>query len=107
MTKRELKKLASQKAKQSICTYKVSAIGLNKRGEVIGSATNRFRFPEKRDKGNLHAEIALIHRYGKSLKTIVIGRVGNGGDLLPIHPCENCQAIADEMGIKIFSVWEW
>jgi len=106
MTKRELKRLAEKKARQSSCTYRVSAIGLNKRGEVLGSTTNRHRSIHP-VKGNIHAEIALIHKYGKQLRTIIICRVGNGGDILPIHPCPNCQRIADSLGIKIETVWEW
>lgn len=106
MKKHELKHIARKKAKQSICTYRVSAVGLNKRGEVIGSTTNKYRF-ENRAKGTVHAEVALIHSCGKALKTIIICRVGHKGSILPIHPCPNCQRIADSLGIKIETVWEW
>ena len=94
--------MARKKAQQSICRYKVSAIGLDKRGNIIGSAFNKPRFD--RLGGGLHAEMNLIGRYGSNLKTIIICRVGDKGDLLAIDPCDNCSYIAKKMGIKIISV---
>lgn len=106
MTKNELKLIAKKKAQQSECLFRVSAIGLNKRGEIVGSAINRYKHREK-DRGQIHAEISLIHNYGKKISTIIICRVGRKGDILPIHACENCQKVADAMNIKIETVWEW
>ncbi len=103
MTKQELKERAKRKAQQSECVYSVSALGLNKRGELIGATTNKYRFID-RAKGNIHAEISLIHKYGKELRTIIICRVGNGGAILPISACENCQKVANAMNIKIISI---
>jgi tRNA(Arg) A34 adenosine deaminase TadA len=94
--------MAIRKAKQSKCRYKISAIGLNYKGEVVGSAVNKPRFD--RQHGGLHAETNLIRRYGSRLKTIIICRVGDAGDLLAIDPCKNCQKVADKMGIKIVSI---
>ena len=95
-------KTAIKKASQSICCYKISAIGLNKRGEVIGSAINRHG---KSGKGRgLHAETQLIKRYGKKIKTIILCRIGNSGDILPIHCCANCQKIIDKLEIKVITV---
>lgn len=47
-----------------------------------------------------------MRRYGKALKTIVICRVGQGGDLLPIHPCDACAANAANRGITIKTLEE-
>jgi len=93
-----------KKAKQSTCRYRISCLGLNIKGEYLGSATNKPRF--SRLHGGLHAEIALISRYGKQLKTIVLCRVGASGELRPIHACKNCQSVADKLGIKIVTLSE-
>lgn len=94
--------IAQSKAKQSSCRYKIAAIGINKKGEVIGSAINKPRFDRRF--GGLHAEVNLIRQYQRKLKTIVICRVGNSGNLLPIDPCENCLELAEKLGIKIISI---
>lgn len=93
---------AIKKANDSCCRFKVSAIGISSKGNVLGSCINNHRFDGKG--GGIHAEINLIRRFGKKLNTIIICRVGRGGDLLPIDPCDNCQKVADKMGIKIISV---
>lgn len=91
-----------RKASKSSGRYKISAIGINYRGEIIGSAFNTPRFHRKG--GGNHAELNLIKRCGKDLKTIILCRVGGFGNLLPIHPCKTCQTKADELGIKIITV---
>jgi len=93
---------AIKKANKSICKFKISAIGFNNKGEVIGSYTNKPRF--SRYGGGIHAEAALIKRYGKKLKTILICRVNGNSGLLPISPCDNCQKLAKKFNIKIVSV---
>ena len=97
-------KTAIKKASQSTCTYRISAIGLNKRGDILGSSTNRHG-KEGKGKGK-HAEIELIKRYGRKIKIIILCRVGGSGDILPIKPCENCQKVIDKMGIKVLTVQE-
>ena len=82
--------------------YKVSALGLNSKGELIGSATNSPRF--SRYGGGIHAEMALLHRYGTNIKTIIICRVGGNGTPLPIKPCDKCQKVLDKLKIKVLSV---
>lgn len=101
MTKRVIER-AINKAKQSNCTYKVSAVGLNKKGEVIYTSTNKTRFMKAG--GGIHAEMDVMLKGGPGVKTIVICRVGRGGDILPIHPCPVCGEKARELGIKIISV---
>lgn len=92
-------KRAINKAKQSICRYKISALGFDKKGNYIGSAFNQPRF--SRYKGSIHAEMNLMSKYGKRLKTILICRVNRNGNIAPIKPCNMCKKKAKELGIKI------
>jgi len=94
--------LAISKAKQSDCTYKISAIGFNKKGDLVGCAINKKK---KCQHGmGLHAEIELIKKYKKRISTIIICRVNNSGDLLPIDPCETCAKICKRLNIKIITI---
>lgn len=91
-----------KKAQQSICKYKVAAMGFDHHGNYVGMSSNKPRF--SREGGSYHAEILLISRYGNNLKTIVIVRTNNRGDIKPIHPCQVCSKVAAALGIKIRSV---
>jgi cytidine deaminase len=93
---------AINKAKQSQAKYKISAIGLDRRGNLLGSACNQLRF--SKFGGGLHAEMLLLHRYGNKVKTIILCRVGRGGDVLPIEPCDKCQKVLDKLKIKVVSI---
>lgn len=93
-----------KKASQSNCRSKVAAIGIDYRGRIIASSCNSCRFDHKG--GGLHAEMAVMKKAPKSLRTIIICRVGLGGDLRPINPCARCQEKADELGIKIRTLCE-
>lgn len=104
LTNDQILTIAIKKASQSTCNYRVSAIGLNKKGEVIGTACNKHRFLKYG--GSIHAEMSLMARYGKNLKTIIICRVGAKGDLLPIEACCSCASKAKDLGIKIVSIGE-
>lgn len=88
-----------KKATKSSCHYRISALGINKKGELIGVSTNTPRFSKLG--GGSHAEINLMKKVGPSLKTIIICRTNPKGKVMPIHPCEVCQTKADELGIKI------
>lgn len=99
-----LKTRVINKAKKSFCKFKVSAVALDGKGDVISYSTNKPRFSKHH--GGFHAERLLMSKYGSRIKTIIICRVGNGGDLLPIDPCEACQKMADKLGIKILSIKE-
>ena len=95
-----------KKAKQSNCRFKISAFGYNKKGELIGTATNKQRFVRKG--GGEHAEKLLMQQFHpKSLKTIIICRIGNGGAILPIHPCPTCARMAAEHNVKIVTVTDF
>jgi hypothetical protein len=94
-------KIAKNKAEQSICRYKISALGFNNKGELVASTVNSPRFCRKG--GGVHAELRLMKEH-KGLKTILICRVGGSGDLLPIDPCVVCAKKAFELGIKIITI---
>ena len=94
--------MARKKAGQSYSKYKISAIALDKGGNVLATAVNRPRFSRKG--GGVHAEMIAIRKGGPKTHSIMICRVGNSGNLLDISPCENCQKILDKLGIKVYSV---
>lgn len=94
----------TSKAHKSDCKYKISAIGFDKKGELIGVTNNTHRFLGK-GKG-LHAEMRLIRRYGNNIKTMIICRVGRSGIMRPIDPCETCSRVATKLGIKIQTIAE-
>lgn len=92
------------KAKQSVCRYKIAAFGFNRKGELIGKATNRPRLDKYH--GGLHAEMALLLRYGSSIHTIILCRVNKSGNFLPIHPCHSCSKVLTAMSIKVVTIKE-
>jgi cytidine deaminase len=103
--KNEIKQKAIKKAGQSISKFKISAIAFTKNGNIIASATNRPRFD--REGGGQHAEMAVLEKAGsKNVASIVLCRIGNGGDILPIEPCKRCQKVLDKEGIKVLTVRE-
>lgn len=95
-------KRAKKKAEQSICRYKISALGFNKRGELLYSSINKKRFPGK-GRG-LHAEMNVMKHSGPGLDIIYICRINESGELLPIDPCNTCLKKAQELNIKIISI---
>jgi cytidine deaminase len=92
-----------KKALQSSSKFRISAIGLNGKGECVAKAFNKPRFSRKG--GGIHAE-ALIMRsaHQKGVKTIFICRINRSGRFLPIEPCVACRKKAEELGIKIVSI---
>jgi hypothetical protein len=93
---------AKRKALQSNCRYKISALGFSRRNELIDSTTNYHRWDGK-GKG-LHAEMILMKRNPLSLKSIIICRVNQNGEFLPIDPCPVCSQKAKELSIKIYTI---
>lgn len=94
-------KLAKNKALQSLCRYKVSAIGLNRKGDIIVTAINKPMFSTHH--GGQHAEMEIV-RKKKGVSSIIICRVNKSGDLLPIDPCTKCKEMAERLNIKIYSL---
>jgi hypothetical protein len=100
------------KAKKSPCTYKVAAIAFDKKGDILGTASNshsrNWNVLEKCDCGRAntgeHAEQKLFDRYGSNIKTILICRVGHSGILRSIDACPTCQKVAKKFGAKIISI---
>jgi cytidine deaminase len=97
-----IKNKAIEKAKQSISAYKVSAIGLSKNGNVIATAINRHRFG--RHGGGVHAEMELLRKGAGKISTMIICRVGQGGEVRSIDPCSKCRKVLDRKGIKVITV---
>ena len=100
-----------KKAEQSDCTYRVAAIAFDKKGDVLGYARNNHAVWNVLANNHVgragtarHAERILMSRYGENIKSILICRVGHGGDLRPIDACSACKKVADKLGIKITSV---
>lgn len=101
----EKKRRLKRKAKQSACNFKIAAFGLNSNGDVVSKQTNRPRFARKG--GGIHAEMAVMREARqKGVVYILLCRISkDSGNLMPIHPCPVCQAKADELGIKIQSIY--
>jgi len=100
-----------KKAAKSDCTYRVAAIAFDKKGDVLGCVSNSHSAWDVvksdgvgRPGTGVHCERTLMSRYGVNIKTIVICRIGHGGDLRPIEPCSVCQKAARKLGIKILTV---
>ena|ERR1051325_8695693 len=100
----DIKDRLVKKAKTSHCRYRVAALGINDKGVVVSSATNSHRI--MRRGAGLHAEMQILRRSPKNLKTIIIARVGNSGILRNIKPCTSCKKQCEQMGIKIVSIQE-
>lgn len=92
-----------KKAQQSPCRYKISAIGLNKKDEIIIKSMCKPRFSRKG--GGVHAEMEVMLKGGKAVKKILLFRTNLSGDLLPIEPCETCRTKAMELGVKIIPIF--
>ena len=96
-----------RKASRSPSQYRISCVALNKKGEVLGYTTNKFRKDRIRPLigSGLHSEQIAIARFAPlGLKTLLIMRIGLSGKILPIDPCEDCQKMAKKHGVTIRSV---
>lgn len=92
------------KSKQSICTYKIVAVGLSRKGNVVDITMSK---PQRSRNNALgHAEYQLMSKYGRKIHKIVIARFNVRGEMLPISPCKNCAGFAERLGIVIESLCE-
>ena len=82
------------------CRYRVIAAGIDNRNRIISIATNSPRLPNR----GYHAEERIIFSSPKSLRKILILRVNNRGQMLPIDACAKCQNLADKRGVSIESI---
>ena len=97
-----------KKAAQSISKYHICAVAFDKRSEFIAQAFNTVPIDgvAPRMGSGIHAEAKLIRKYKDRIKTILLSRVGHGGDWRPIKPCDKCQALAHKYGVKIITIEE-
>lgn len=79
------------------CRYRIAAAGIDNRNRIIGIATNRPRLQSR----SYHAEEVLLSRSPRSLVRILLARVNNRGELMPIDPCEVCSRLAKKRGVRI------
>ena len=102
--KHRLLKKGLRRKSQRYSMQVVTAIAISKKGNVLGTTCNNpSNVPGMRHK---HAEGILMARFGKSIYKIFILRVGRGGNLLPIEPCEQCLKLALRLGVTIESIGE-
>ena len=99
---KDMIEIAKKKAGKSTVNFKISAIGFDRKGNYLGSACNCRRFDHYG--GGLHAEMALLHKFGPRIKSMLICRVGKSGNLLPIDPCHRCQRVLDKLKIKVKTI---
>ena len=104
LIRRRLVEKGLKRKRQRYSMQVVTAIAVSKKGNILGtSCNNPSNVPGMRHK---HAEGILMARFGKSIYKIFILRVGRGGNLLPIEPCEQCLKLALRLGISIESIGE-
>jgi len=82
---------------------KVVALGFNHDNACVIQSTNQPRYSKKG--GGLHAE-EVIFREAKRLGIvrILICRVNESSQFLPIDPCPRCSKIAQKMNIVIDTI---
>lgn len=97
-----------KKATQSISRYRISAVAFDHNDDFLAQTTNGVPMQgvEAKHGAGQHAEQILMRKFGSRIKTILISRVGHGGEWRPIRPCEKCQALANKLGIKIITIAE-
>ena len=95
-----------KKASAGPSQYHLSVAAFDKKGDLLGVVSNSFR----RDRiqpikySGAHAEMRAVHRWGPKIKTMILMRVGNGGNILPIDCCPKCQAVLEKMGIRVEAI---
>lgn len=104
--------LLCEKASHSPCTYRISAIAFDAKGDILGHSTNNhspnwnvcLKESVGRSGTGQHAERVLLRRYKNLVKTILICRIGRSGIIRPIDPCPTCKKVAAKYGVKIISI---
>jgi pyrimidine deaminase RibD-like protein len=83
-----------------------------KGGSVMGKGVNKYInspfivSPEHMNKCSVHAEVAAIRNAGGSVRgaTIYVARINNRGERMYSAPCNKCQYVLAEHGIRK-AVW--
>lgn len=103
----DLLRRLKRKACKSVSKYKISAVAIDHKGDILGISSNSysvFGIDLSNKYMGQHAERVLMERYKSNIKTILLIRFGKSGIPRPIGPCKECQERADELGIKIISL---
>lgn len=91
-------------ATTSKCRMKHGAIVV-KHGHVLGSSPNLWKNDPKNvdfQHASVHAEIAALRKAGWPKKVdLYVARVNGNGESRLSKPCANCQAVLDEMKIRV------
>ena len=101
-----LEKMTRKGMSNRLSTYKVVCAAFNHHGEMLGVTVNGYR-RENLSPGRYtgyHCEMKALHRWGNSIAEMVIMRLGNSGDILPIDCCPKCRAVLDKCGIKVLKI---
>lgn len=95
-----------KKASKSPSTVRMAGIAFNKKGEILGLASNGYRHDSLKPGkfSGQHVEKTLIGRYGSLISKIILIRIGKSGAILPIDPCEKCQKLLAKYGIKVSTI---
>ena len=91
-------------AHSSVMRYRLGAV-IIKSGKIIGAGHNKPKYSklsENHWSKTIHAEIDAILKSHKDLKgaTMFVGRIVKNGKTAMAKPCNSCQTIIDESGIK-------
>ena len=89
--------------------YRIAAAAFSAHGNLLGIEMNGWReLPTTRKGTGKHAEATLMKRFGVKLRggKIYILRIGNAGDILPIHPCSCCTSMASKIGVEVIPIHE-
>ena len=99
---RKIRERALKAALKGSTRYFIVAAGFTRKNDLLDVKNNIPSYrPGNRTR---HAEGILMKLHGRKLKKIVIYRVGNSGEQLPIEPCNECRKLAQRLGIKIESL---
>lgn len=111
MNKKKIESIKEKVYKKTLnnhlVNYKIVAIGLNRKGDVIGIETNKINCDSAKTGYGRHAEMELINHYGKSIKSIILYRKGENMKHLSIHPCKKCEKVLKKLKIKVYQISEF
>jgi len=94
--------MRSRATKHTATTHTVVAACENANGTLMHITTNAPRLFKRG--GGIHAEVRVLRRAPKSVRTVYIARFGKSGNPLPIEPCESCARLARKLGVRVVSL---